>query len=150
MKHIKDLYELCDIISDEVAEATAKVHAAGGMTAGDLEYIDKLTHTLKSLKTTIAMIDAEEDDGWSYDDGMPDDGRSMARDGRTYRGGMRYSRADNRGRGSQAQRDRMGRYSSRGYSRAEGVKEMLRNAMNEAQTDREREAIRKALDEMER
>lgn len=149
MKHMEDLYELCDIISDEVAEATAKVSAAGGMTAGDLEYIDKLTHTLKSLKTTIAMMEAEDDGGWSYDDGM--NGGSYARNGRSMpRGGISYARGDNRGRGSRAQRTANGRYSSRGYSRAEDVKEMLRNAMNEAETDREREAIRKALDEMER
>lgn len=149
MNYLDDLYELCDIISDEIAEATEKVGAAGNMTAGDLEYIDKLTHTLKSLKTTIAMEEAEENGGWSYDDGMMNDGRSMRDGGRMYRYNGRYSRADNRGRGSRASRDRMGRYTSRGYSRAEGVKEMLKNAMNMAENDRERDAIRKALDEME-
>ena len=133
MKHMEDLYELCDIISDEIADATAKVSAAGGMTAGDLDYIDKLTHTMKSLKTTIAMLEAE--DGGSYDDG-----RMMTRDG------VYYSRAGRRG----ARRDNMGRYSSRGYSRAEGVKEMLHEAMEHAETEREREAIRKAIKEMER
>lgn len=143
MKHMEDLYELCDIISDEVSEATSKIHQAGGMTAGDVDYIDKLTHTLKSLKTTIAMLESE-DGGWSYDDGM--NGGSYARGGR----GSSYARGDNRGRGSNARRDSMGRYSSRGYSRADSVKEMLREAMNEAANDREREAIRKALDEMER
>lgn len=148
MKHMEDLYELCGIISDEVADATAKIHQAGGMTAGDVDYIDKLTHTLKSLKTTIAMLEAEEDGGWSYDDGM--DGGSYARDGRMMpRKGMSYA-VDGRGRGSNAKRDRMGRYSSRGYSRAEGVKEMLKDAMEEAETEREREAIRKALKEMDR
>lgn len=139
MKHIEDLHELCEIISDEVADATAKIHSAGGMTAGDLDYIDKLTHTLKSLKTTIAMVEADEDGGWSYDDG-----RMMPKYG------VSYARGDNRGRGTYAQRDNRGRYSSRGYSRAEGVKEMLHKAMDEAQSEREREAIRKAIEEMER
>lgn len=143
MKHMEDLYELCDIISDEIADATAKVSAAGGMSAGDLDYIDKLTHTMKSLKTTIAMMEAE--DGGSYDDGM--DGGSYERGG-MYRGGS-YAR-DNRGRGRNAKRDSMGRYSSRGYSRAEGVKEMLHEAMEHAENEREREAIRKAIKEMER
>lgn len=137
MKHIEDLYELCDIIDREIADATAKVSSAGGMTAGDLDYIDKLTHTMKSLKTIIAMIEAE-DDGWSYDDGrmMPHGGTSYARDGR--------------GRGSRAKRTATGRYSSRGYSRADGVREMLRKALDDAENEHEREAIRKALDEMER
>lgn len=146
MKHIEDLYDLCDIISDEIAEATSKIHQAGGMTAGDVDYIDKLTHAMKSLKATIAMMEAEEDGGWSYDDGM--NGGSYARDGRMMPRGGSYARGDNRGRGSNAKRDRMGRYSSRGYSRAEGVKEMLEQAMSEAETEREREAIRKAIKEL--
>ena len=136
MKHMEDLYELCDVISDEIAEATAKIHQAGGMTAGDVDYVDKLTHTLKSLKTTIAMLEAEDGE-YSGDDEYS--GRMMPY-------GVSYAR----GRGRNVKRDAMGRYSSRGYSRAEGVKSLLHEAMEAAGTDREREAIRKALSEMDR
>lgn len=146
MENIDVLYDLCEVISDEIEDSNEKIRMAGGkLTAGDVDYIDKLTHALKSIKTTIAMEEADE---YSYDDGG-----SYARDGRggrmMPRGGS-YARGDNRGRGTNASRDRMGRYSSRGYSRAEGVKEMLKDAMNEAQTDREREAIKKALKELDR
>lgn len=64
MDYMNDLYELCDTISKEIADANEKIRSSGGkLTAGDADYIDKLTHTLKSLKTTIAM---EGFDG-SYD-----------------------------------------------------------------------------------
>ena len=93
----------------------------------------------------------EADDEYSYDDGMGGNmsyerGGNQGNRGGSYRGGS-YARG---GRGRNARRDSMGRYSSRGYSRAEGVKKMLEDAMNEAGTDREREAIRKAMMEMER
>ena len=58
----EDLHELCEQITDEISEATKKLNKNGGkMTAGDLDYIDKLTHALKSIKTVIAMEDYDED-----------------------------------------------------------------------------------------
>ena len=61
MHNIEDLHELCETLSREVGEANDKIRTAGGkLTAGDLEYIDKLTHALKSVKTTIAMVEAED------------------------------------------------------------------------------------------
>lgn len=58
MDYMDNLYDLSDMISKEIADATEKVRATGGkLTAADAEYIDRLTHTLKSLKTTIAMED---------------------------------------------------------------------------------------------
>lgn len=146
MENIDVLYDICEVISGEMEEASDKIRKAGDkLTAGDVDYIDKLTHTLKSLKTTIAMVESE---GGSYDDGMGGNSYEY-RDGRMMPRGGSYAR-DGRGRGRNAKRDSMGRYSSRGYSRAEGVKEMLRDAMNEAESEREREAIRKALMEMDR
>ena len=54
MHNIEDLHELCETLSREVGEANDKIRTAGGkLTAGDLEYIDKLTHALKSVKTTL-------------------------------------------------------------------------------------------------
>ena len=61
MDYLKDLHETCETLSREIGEANDKIRTAGGkLTAGDLEYIDKLTHALKSVKTTIAMIEAED------------------------------------------------------------------------------------------
>jgi hypothetical protein len=143
MENVEMLYDLCEYISEEIEDVNDKIKREGGkLTTGDLDVIDKLTHALKSIKTTIAMEEAE---GHSYDDGMYEgrDGRSM----RMMPRGVSYAR-DGRGRGTYAKRDSMGRYSSRGYSRAEGVKQMLEDAMESASTEREREAIRKAIQEM--
>lgn len=96
-----DLYEnleqLCETVAEEIGEANKKLKASGGkITAGDVEYLDKLTHMLKSIKTTKAMMEAEE--------GFSDEGRYS---------GYNYSGASYaRGRGRNARRDRMGRYAS--------------------------------------
>ena len=67
MHNVEELHELCDTISHEIEDANEKIRQAGGkMSAGDVDYIDKLTHTLKSLKTTIAMIEAEGGESGHY------------------------------------------------------------------------------------
>ena len=101
MDFIKDLHELCETLSNELKDVNEKIRSAGGkMSSGDLEVVDRLTHAIKSVKATIAMM--EDDDGYSghypyyYADG-------------SYRG-MRRSYATHR--------DSRGRYSGeRGYSR---------------------------------
>lgn len=119
------MYELCDTISDELEEANKKIRNAGGkLTSGDVEYIDKLTHTLKSIKTSIAMAEAE-DKGYS----------GYYWDGRYYHDGEnRMDGSSNaRGRGSNANRDSMGRY-TRDDAREDfmrDVKELMRKAPSE-------------------
>lgn len=162
MDYEKELYELCEKIKEEISEANEKIKKAGGkLSAGDVDYIDKLTHSLKSIKAVMAMMEDEEDDysgrmsyarggrgglyrggsyrGSSYDDGMMTggEGGSYARDGR--------------GRGSNARRDSMGRYSSRmdGYSRHGDVVESLREVMEEAPDDRTRMEIQRLIEKME-
>lgn len=88
----KVLYELCEIIHDKLDDAVEKLEQTDGrMSTADVDYIDKLTHALKSIKTTLAMMEADSD----YSE----------------RG---YSR--NMGERSNARRprDRMGRYKSYG------------------------------------
>ena len=88
MDYLKDLHETCETLSRELGEANEKIKRAGGkMSSGDLEYLDRLTHAIKSVKTTIAMMEAEEGEGESgympryggyygrsYADGMNGDG----------------------------------------------------------------------------
>ena len=91
-KKLDTLYDLCDTVSKELETANEKINSAGGeLSAGDLEYLDKLTHTMKSLKTTIAMIEAEEghSGGRYYMDGRSE--RSYARRS-SYGRGRGYSR----------------------------------------------------------
>lgn len=79
--------------------------------------------------------------GNSYDDGMT---------GGSYEQGGSYAR-DGRGRGSNARRDSMGRYSSRmdGYSRHGDVVESLREVMEEAPDERTRQEIQRLIEKME-
>lgn len=150
MEHLDELYELCETISRELADANEKIRKAGGKLSGaDVEYVDKLTHTLKSIKTTIAMMEAE--DGYSSEDG----GMSNARrgrysrrgsyDGGSYEGGSSYAR----GRGRYAKRDSMGRYSSMYYEAADDVTEKLKELMEEAPDEKTKVEIKKFITKLE-
>ena len=92
-----DLHGACDVIGQELGELLDKVEANGGkMSSADLDELDKLTHSIKSVKTTIAMMDA-------------DGGANRSYDSRTY-----DDRPYNDGYGSYARRrDSMGRYTRR-------------------------------------
>jgi hypothetical protein len=54
-----DLHLTCEILSEELADLIGKVDETGRMSMADLDEIDKLTHAIKSVKTTMAMMDAE-------------------------------------------------------------------------------------------
>jgi hypothetical protein len=95
MDIMNELYDICDSLSQGIMEINDKIRKnQGKMSSQDLEYIDKLTHSMKSVKAVIAMME-EEDGGYS--------GRSMR--GRSYRS-MRG--------GYSGRRDAMGRYSREG------------------------------------
>ena len=145
MDYIKDLHELCETLSREIGETNEKIRKAGGkLSAGDLEYVDKLTHALKSVKATIAMMEEEGDGysghypyymGGSYDDGGMDGNRSM------------------RGRSYAQRRDSRGRYSSTygrdGYSRDGGMVEELRELMQDAPDERTRQEFQRFISKIE-
>ena len=143
MDYAKDLHELCETLSREIGETNEKIRKAGGkLSAGDLEYVDKLTHALKSVKATIAMMD--EEDGYSgrypywmggsYDDGM-NNNRSMR--GRSY-----AQRRDSRGRYSNT-------YSQDGYSRDGGMIEELRELMQDAPDERTKQEFQRFISKIE-
>lgn len=132
MDYINDLHELCETVSKEIGEANDKIRSAGGkLTAGDADYIDKLTHTLKSIKAVIAMM--EDEDGYS-NRAYPDMGGS-------YRYGGSYRGSYARGRG--ARRDGMGRYSRDG-----GMADELRNLMQDAPENIKHD-LQRVLDKLE-
>lgn len=148
----EDLEEMCEVLAEELNKTNDKLEKSGGqISAGDVEYIDKLTHAIKSIKTTKAMMEAE-DDGYSYDD-MPYEG------GRSYRGS--YNRGSSyrsnsyardgmgRGRGSNARRDSRGRYSSRGYSMDDGMIMELKELMQEAPDEHTKREFQKFINKME-
>jgi hypothetical protein len=112
--------ELREMLCEELDKITKK----GELSAGSLDVVDKLTHSIKSIDTIIAMEDA----GYSSDD-------------YTMRGNS-YAR----GRGSNARRDSMGRYSSDNYSMRGGRSgEIGRNYSY----DDEMNNLREQLEDME-
>lgn len=127
-----ELHELKDMLCEELEEYGKKE-----LTAGSLDVIDKLTHTIKNLDKIIEKHEEEEYSGRYY---------PMYEGSYNYRGG---SYADNRGRGSNARRDTMGRYASRGYSRDAEMIAELRELMNEAPDDKTRMEFQKFISKIE-
>lgn len=136
-----ELYELKEKLCDELKEYGGKE-----MSAGSLEVIDKLAHATKNIDKIIEAYE-EQESGYSsrsYPDGMGGSYRGYSREGyNTYRGS--YAR----GRGSNAQRDSRGRYSSRGYSRDDGMVEELRGLMDDAPNDTIRRDIQRLVEKIE-
>ena len=146
MDKIEMLHNVCEVLTDEMEEVSKKLDKAGGMSAGDLETVDKLAHALKSIKTTIAMMEADGGYSGRYPMYAYNDGGSYRNDGMSYA----------RGRTGNVRRDSMGRYSSRyegGYSRAEdGMQELLgemRDMMGALPEEKRRE-VQRFVDKMER
>jgi hypothetical protein len=143
MDYLNDLHEMCEVLSRELGEANEKIRQSGGKLSGsDLDYVDKLTHALKSIQTTIAMVEAE--DGGSYSDGS----YRMYPHWNSYNDGM-----DNgsyaRGRGRNARRDSMGRYSRNGYSRDKEMVSELKEMMETAPDERTRQEFQRFITKIE-
>ncbi len=125
------LYELCDILEDELKE----IVRAGEMSANMLDNTYKVVDVIKDIKTIEAMENA--DYGSSYE-GSNEGG--SGRRGRSYEGGSgrpyysyddeEYSMRRGRSRGEQRSRDSYER--SGRYSRAD-EKEKLMEKMDEIQ-----------------
>ena len=136
-----DIYkELCDLketIGNEISQANKEIKKAGGdLNTGDIEMIDKLTHSMKSLITACAMLEAEGD-GYSgdYMPPMADNyGRRNNRNGYSgnYGGFSRKYGRDNR----------------TGYSRGMDWNEHLRMMMDEAPDEATRMDIKRLMDRM--
>lgn len=130
------MYELKEKLCRELEEVARKPE----MGAGDLELIHKLTDTIKN----IDKIDALEDDGYSRDGDWEMEGRGgYSRNGGAYNRGSSYAR----------RRDSRGRYTSdRRYSRDDEkshMMEQMEQMMNGTQNEREREIIRRAMEQLE-
>lgn len=101
------LYELCDMTANKLwmlKEKFAKNNRE--IPNNDVDLFDKLTHSLKSIKTTIAMMESEGDGGYSGNyHGSYTQGNSYL--GNSYRNMKRNS---------------MGR-----YSRTNGLHDMIDN-----------------------
>ena len=138
-------YDAKDMLKKELDEIVKK----GELSAGSLDTIDKLLNSIKN-SCKIIMYEEYADEGNSYADANMD----MSE----------YSYA--RGRGRNARRDSMGRYSREGrYANARGGNrgggysyagdseekiEMLRDMMQEVSSDEERRMLQKIIRRMEK
>ena len=131
--------EYMDKLRDKLCDELDEIARKGELGAGDLEIVHKLTDTIKNLDK-IEMLE----DGGGY---------SQAGDweieGRAYNRGNSYARR---------KRDSMGRYSREGrggrggYSRhdaKEAMMEQMEMLMDQAGSEREREAIRRCMGQLE-
>ena len=142
-----EMYELKDMLMEEVKKIANK----GELTAGSLETVDKLLNSIKNT-CKIIMYDEYAEDGNSYADSdmdMSEYSYARGRGTNARRDSMgRYSREG----GYSNARMRGGRYSRRGYSYADGKEEkveMLRDMMNEVSSEDERRALQKIIRRME-
>lgn len=130
------MHKLLDYVCDELEELEKKADK-GKLSMSEIEYADKLAH----LKKNILRADELMDEGYSGDNRH------------VYYDGMSYAR----GRGSNANRDSRGRYSSDGYSRYsrtgysmddDSMIQELRSLMNQA-PEHKRQKFQRFISEME-
>lgn len=133
-----ELKHICEILENELANVNKKLDKSDGVLSGDdISYIDKLTHSIKSIKTTIAMMEAEDGESGRY---MP---HGMYGNN-SYNGGYN-------GNSYRRGRDSMGRYTSRrGYSYDDGMIEELRSLMESAPDERTKSEFRQFIAKMEK
>ena len=128
------MHKLMEYLCDELEELERKADKDGKLSMAEVQYMDTLLHAKKNLLKSEEMYEESE---YSNDGGS-------------------YARGDGRGRGRNARRDSMGRYSSRmmdnsrggvymgsydGYSR-EDAKEDLRMELHELERDAKDEETR--------
>lgn len=142
------MHKLIEYICDELEKVEQQAET-GKLSMSDLEYADKLAH----LKKNLLRADELMDKGYSGDvRRYPFSYRGGYDDGsRPYDGGRSY---DNRGRGSQANRDSRGRYSSRyirdDYSmNTDEIVHDLRSLINMAPDERMRQELQRITTKVE-
>ena len=144
MDLMKELYEAKETVGNEIGDLNKKIRNNGGkITGADVDMLDKLTHSMKSLATTCAMLEAEEEGYSGHYMPMPygysRNGNGYSRNGNGYSGnGGGYSR-----RYSRESRD------GYGYSGKGDMTDQLRQMMDEAPDDLTRREIQKLMERME-
>lgn len=152
MDHYRNIL---DVYDQAVKEKTRNISASDLEDPQCAEHLDYLLHSVKSLKTIIAMDEASE--GGSYGRGYRDGGYRNGgyRDGNGggytdggYGDGGNRGGYGARGRGRNASRDSMGRY-THGDEREEFISR-LEELMETAPNEQMRSAAKQALHEAQR
>lgn len=132
------MHKLIEYLCDELDELEAKVKKGGELSMTELEYGNELAQFKKNLLKGEAMMEDAE--------------YSNAMNGSYARTGI--------GRGSNAKRDSMGRYSSDGYSRNDGeysrdysygtITEHLEEMLKDEPNEYKRREIKNFVDKMKK
>jgi len=135
------MHKLMEFVCDEMEDLERKVEKEGKLSSAEMQYLDLLAHTKKNLLKADEMSGDGEYSG-RYDNRMYDDRYSRRDDySRNRDGGMSYAR----GRGRNAKRDSMGRYSSA----SDMLVEELRDLMEDAPDERTKMEFKKFIQKME-
>jgi hypothetical protein len=146
-------YDAKEMLKHELHEIVER----GEISPNNLEMIDKLLNAIKN-SCKIIMYEEYAEDGYSYADGdhdMSDYSYARGRGRNAKRDSLgRYSREGGYSSEGGYSNARRGRYSRGGYSYADGDKhekiEMLRGMMNEVSSEEERRAINNIIKKMEK
>ena len=134
-----ELYELKEKLCREL-----KKYSGEDVTTNSLEIIDKLSHAVKNIDKIIEKY--EEEEGASYGYGSYE---GSYRGGRSNRGSYNNGNSYARGRGRNAKRDSMGRYSNDGYSRNSDIASELREMMMDAPDEQTRMEYQRVISKLE-
>lgn len=142
---MNELYELKEKLCREL-----KKYSSEDVTTNSLEVIDKLSHAIKNIDKIIEKY--EEEEGGSYGYGSYEG--SYRGGGRSNRGSYNNGNSYARGRGRNAKRDSMGRYSREGgsyegYSRNSDIASELREMMMDAPDEQTRMEYQRVINKLE-
>ena len=142
---MNELYELKEKLCKEL-----KHYNSEELTANNLSVIDKLSHAVKNIDKIIEKY--EEEEGGSYGYGTYEG--SYRGGGRSNRGSYNNGNSYARGRGRNAKRDSMGRYSREGgsyegYSRNSDIASELREMMMDAPDEQTRMEYQRVINKLE-
>lgn len=142
------LYGLCGIVMDKLEECKENLSRTKDMSVSDIEIVDKLSHSLKSIKACIAMMEEEEEEVGMSERSYRSNrsvarGRSnrRSRDGGSYEGGS-YEGSYEGGNSGRRRRDSMGRYARSRAAEMDELLTELREQMQDMPDEQRREAQR--------
>lgn len=135
------MHKLLEYVCDEMEELESKADK-GKLSMAEMQYLDTLAHTKKNLLKADEMMGEGYSEDGSYRGSYDRGGNSY--DG-SYRGDRTYNSSYGsmaRGRGRNAKRDSMGRYSR-------DMADELRQMMEDAPDDRTRQEFQRFIQKIE-
>ena len=130
------MHKLIEYICDELEELERKADKDGKLSMAEIQYADTLAHMKKNLLKADELWEESDysmaGEGSYARGGRSNRGGSYARGGRgSNRGGYSNEGSYARGRGRNARRDSMGRYSMAGEEMVDELRDLMQDAPDE-------------------